>query len=267
MTKIDDNNYELWLLSYAEEKLNDKERVLVEAWLATHPIQAEELTLYMDAPQIEQNADIRYNGTIPGTTRPIWGAMLRWSAAAAVVLLLSLPAMRQQPIEQSHPMIAQTEIFETKATDIKESIDTIGPIIPTESIKSIQPSPSIAYIPKQSSDEDVHAIATAQTIPSNLTIDSFPATPNVINTTTLVAIEEHHNQTTTIENTNTLVAEETSNWGDLLLASNNSLHNELRRTTLGRLVSNRLPNNEQLLDKVVDPTNESIERLRKKINK
>ena len=46
MTTIDNNNYELWLLRYAEQELSPKERVEVEQWLAGHPDAAEELALY-----------------------------------------------------------------------------------------------------------------------------------------------------------------------------------------------------------------------------
>ena len=46
MTTIDNNNYELWLLRYAEGDLTATEREAVEAWLADHPEAAEELALY-----------------------------------------------------------------------------------------------------------------------------------------------------------------------------------------------------------------------------
>ena len=49
MTTIDNNNYELWLLRYAEGELTVAECEAVEAWLASHPEAAEELALYSEA--------------------------------------------------------------------------------------------------------------------------------------------------------------------------------------------------------------------------
>ena len=87
---IDNNNYELWLLRYAEGNLAAEERAAVEAWLADHPAAAEELALYNEAPRLERNESIRYKAPV----RPFRPAIMRWSAAAAVVVALMMPALR-----------------------------------------------------------------------------------------------------------------------------------------------------------------------------
>ena len=58
MTTIDSNNYELWLLRYAEGELDAAERKSVEAWLASHPDAADELTLYLEAPRLERDDSV-----------------------------------------------------------------------------------------------------------------------------------------------------------------------------------------------------------------
>lgn len=112
MMNINDNNYELWLLRYAEQELSSAERAEVERWLATHPEAAEELALYSEAPRLERNAEVRYVATALQHTEqhtdrsPLWGAAWRWAAAAAVVLALMLPALRSVPAPSPLPLMA-----------------------------------------------------------------------------------------------------------------------------------------------------------------
>ncbi len=63
MATIDNNNYELWLLRYAEGELTDSERNEVEAWLQSHPEAAEELALYNEAPRLERDDTVTYAAT------------------------------------------------------------------------------------------------------------------------------------------------------------------------------------------------------------
>ncbi len=166
---INDNNYELWLLRYAEQELTRTERAEVEQWLASHPGAAEELALYNEAPRLERNKEVAYGATSLQHTTPMWGAALRWAAAAAVVLALMIPALRtntsspaprliadnnatpepQESMEPAEPM----EILEPavnprkKATIIakadiaqpftQQSIETPAPIEQTEPIVSL----------------------------------------------------------------------------------------------------------------------------------
>lgn len=91
MITIDNNNYELWLLRYAEGDLTADECKAVEQWLESHPEAAEELALYNEAPRLEKDESVRYTAAIPQKTMPLWPALLRWSAAAAVVAALMVP--------------------------------------------------------------------------------------------------------------------------------------------------------------------------------
>ena len=70
MTTIDNNNYELWLLRYAEGELTAAECKAVEAWLASHSEAAEELALYSEAPRLERDESVRYAGAL---LPPWWG--------------------------------------------------------------------------------------------------------------------------------------------------------------------------------------------------
>ena len=87
MVTIDDSNYELWLLRYAEQELTAEERKTVEAWLAEHSEAVMELTLYNEAPRLQRDESIKYHSH----TKPLWPVLLHWSAAAAVVAALIIP--------------------------------------------------------------------------------------------------------------------------------------------------------------------------------
>ncbi|MBR6292068.1 MAG: hypothetical protein IKR33_04620 [Bacteroidales bacterium] len=90
---INNDNYELWLLRYAEQELTEAERKEVEQWLATHPEAADEVALYAEAPRLESDADIHCEAPIPLHSEPLWPVAIRWTAAAAVVAALMVPAM------------------------------------------------------------------------------------------------------------------------------------------------------------------------------
>ena len=94
MEKINDTNYELWLLRYAEQELTAEERVAVEQWLEVHPEAAEEMALYNEAPRLEKDESVHYVAAVPQHTLPLWPAVVRWSAAAAVVAALMVPVAR-----------------------------------------------------------------------------------------------------------------------------------------------------------------------------
>ena len=87
MVTIDDNNYELWLLRYAEQELTAEERETVEAWLAEHSEAVKELALYNEAPRLQRDESIKYYAH----TKPLWPVLLHWGAAAAVVVALIIP--------------------------------------------------------------------------------------------------------------------------------------------------------------------------------
>ena len=109
MTTIN-NNYELWLVRYADGDLNADEREAVEMWLATHPEAAEELRLYSEAPRLQRDESVRYGAVLRHHTLPLWTSGWRWAAAAAVLLLLLSPVAlhlfrgTEQPVQVAQTM-------------------------------------------------------------------------------------------------------------------------------------------------------------------
>lgn len=102
MTTIDSNNYEVWLLRYAEGELDAAERESVEAWLASHPDAADELTLYLEAPRLERDDSFSFAAPLRHS-RPLWPVILRWSAAAAVLAAVILPLTVRRPSHNAVP--------------------------------------------------------------------------------------------------------------------------------------------------------------------
>lgn len=125
---IDDSNYELWLLRYAEQELTAEERKTVEAWLAEHTEAVMELTLYNEAPRLQRDESIKYHSY----TKPLWPVLLHWSAAAAVVAALIIPvALIKQENEVVVPQVAQvrrTETFVPVADTSKAFVNNMKPI-------------------------------------------------------------------------------------------------------------------------------------------
>ena len=93
METINDNNYELWLVRYADGDRTVAECEVVEAWLQEHPAAAEELALYGEAPRLKRDESVHYAAPVVQPSRPLWPAGWRWAAAAAVALLLLTPAV------------------------------------------------------------------------------------------------------------------------------------------------------------------------------
>lgn len=94
MTNINDNNYELWLLRYAEGELTENECAELERWLYTHPKAAEELSLYNESPRLQRDENIRFVNVPRHQTHSLWQVAWRWVAAASVVLALTVPGLR-----------------------------------------------------------------------------------------------------------------------------------------------------------------------------
>lgn len=181
MATIDNNNYELWLLRYAEGELTDSERLEVEDWLADHPEAAEELALYNEAPRLEANPTVTYTAASPQRMRPLWSAAWRWSAAAAVLIALMLPALRMgtmDTLEPQQPLLATTTI---PATPEIPEIQNTPNARTTPSIPKNQITPtSIETI------EAITTIATIDTIPTIDTIETNDLTPTFIPSTSLI---------------------------------------------------------------------------------
>ncbi len=218
MATIDNNNYELWLLRYAEGELTDSERLEVEAWLQSHPEAAEELALYNEAPRLECDENVRYTRLSPLAPQdhlsPLapqdhlspftfhlspftfhlspftfhlspftfhLSPLLRWSAAAAVLIALMLPALRMgtmDTLEPQQPLLATTTI---PATPEIPEIQTTPNALTTPSIPKNQITPtSIETI------EAITTIATIDTIPTIDTIETNDLTPTFIPSTSLI---------------------------------------------------------------------------------
>ncbi len=122
---INDDNYELWLLRYAEQELTDAERREVEQWLAVHPEAAEELALYGEAPRLEKDEGVKYAAVPLQRSVPLWPAVAQWAAAAAVVAALMVPAMRSALVPEAAPI----QVAEALITPSKPSL--ASPTSPT----------------------------------------------------------------------------------------------------------------------------------------
>lgn len=242
MTTIDNNNYELWLLRYAEGDLNAGERAAVESWLSSHPDAAELLTLYNEAPRLEKDESVRYGATPLHRPMPLWPAVLRFGAAAAVVLLLMLPAMRMGIMDTMEAPLFVAEnrpVAETPQQQQQQQLPVVQPVS--------RPVPSIASIP---------SIAA---IPSIETDTSTPVAPAPIETDMLIAFEDDPAEAAPIESWNLIVYDRSADWGDMLLAANDAYHEALNEHPLGRLVSRTLPDSRQLEEAVVAPLRQRLD--------
>ena len=122
---INDDNYELWLLRYAEQELTDAECREVEQWLAVHPEAAEELALYNEAPRLEKDERVKYAAVPLQRSVSLWPAVAQWAAAAAVVAALMVPAMRSALVPEAAPI----QVAEAPITPSKPSL--ASPTSPT----------------------------------------------------------------------------------------------------------------------------------------
>ena len=121
---INNDNYELWLLRYAEQELTEAERAEVEQWLAAHPEAAEALALYNEAPRLTIDESVKAPA-LPQHSISLWPIVLRWTAAAAVVAALMIPATRSTVEPSVEPtLVANLDSLET--TDNIEPIDNLA---------------------------------------------------------------------------------------------------------------------------------------------
>lgn len=251
MTTIDNNNYELWLLRYAEDELTAVERETVEAWLADHPEAAEELALYSEAPRLERDETVRYAAVPQQSTEPLWPALLRWSAAAAVVVALMVPALRMGSMDTlerpAAPLMAEAGEMDT--TEAMEEI-------PERMVK--QPTNSLHTM--------IAAVPSIDSIPSIPSIDTIIAIPiEIIETNSLIAFEESPAKATLVETGSLIAYDRSADWGDMLLAANDAYREGLSEYPMGRVVSRALPDSRQLAENFVEPLREKIDNIKSKI--
>lgn len=241
MTTIDNNNYELWLLRYAEGELNAEERAAVDTWLENHPEAAEELALYREAPKLERDEDVRYGAEPQRYTAPLWPRMLRCGAAAAVVMVLMTPAMRMGTMER---MVVATAVAESRTMDTlqqrAENVETSMPVRPKE---------TATMADALASAEETEATEGAEE----------PMATAPIETNMLIAFEDDPAEAAPIESWNLIVYDRSADWGDMLLAANDAYHEVLNEHPLGRLVSRTLPDSRQLEEAVVAPLRQRLD--------
>ena len=251
MTTIDNNNYELWLLRYAEGELTAAEREAVETWLASHPEAAEELALYGEAPRLERDETVRYAAVSQQHTAPLWPAFLRRSAAAAVVVALMVPALRMGSMDTlerpAAPLMAEAGEMDT--TEAMEEI-------PERMVK--QPTNSLPAM--------IAAVPSIDSIPSIPSIDTIIAIPiEIIETNSLIVFEESPAKATLVETGSLIAYDRSADWGDMLLVANDAYREGLSEYPMGRVVSRALPDSRQLAENFVEPLREKIDNIKSKI--
>lgn len=142
---IDKNNYEQWLVRYSDGSLTAAERATVEQWLETHPDATADLAFYLDAPCLDKNESVHYAGPMPATSRPLWPAIIRWSAVAAVLVGMILPLAIHQndavmPIETAE--VRQVPMLHDGVTKTQMQVEPIAEqepyIAPQDDILKVQ---------------------------------------------------------------------------------------------------------------------------------
>lgn len=173
MTTINENNYELWLLRYAEQELTAQEQEAVEQWLAQHPEAAEELALYNAAPRLQRDETIHYAAR-PRQASTLWPVVRRWAAAAivAAVLLTSVLLFLRKPATErsaTGPLVAKTQ----------PTVNTHPSIQPQPKDQpTMQPQPQTLPTTKpQSQGKASRAESNSGVDPSSV-VEAIPATNN-----------------------------------------------------------------------------------------
>ena len=230
-TKIDNTNYELWLLRYAEGDLGADERAAVEAWLAGHPEAAAELSLYREAPRLERDQSVRYVATPlqptapqPAAPRPLWPLLARWSAAAAVIAALMLPALRMgglatlPPQEEAPQMIAEATLPAT----VKEQAKTLTTKKNPEKLKRLEKLEILEILENPAPQKTKDSLSP---VPS-------PTAP--LPSTNLIALEDASPEADVWPSLSLIDYDHSVDWGDLLLAANDTFRESIAK------VKNRL---------------------------
>ena len=260
-TKIDNTNYELWLLRYAEGDLGADERAAVEAWLAGHPEAAAELSLYREAPRLERDQSVRYVATPlqpttpqptaprlerdqsvryvatplqptapqPAALRPLWPLLARWSAAAAVIAALMLPALRMgglaplPPQEEAPQLLAEA----TPPTAVKEQAKTPTTKKNPGKLKRLEKLERLEILEKP---ERLENPSPQEAKDSLMSVPPHPSIPS----TNLIALEEETLEADVWPSLSLIDYDHSVDWGDLLLAANDTFRESIAK------VKNRL---------------------------
>ena len=265
MESINNNNYELWLVRYADGDLTAAERAAVEQWLEGHPEAAEELKLYGEAPRLEREESVHYAAAVPGRVQLLWPAVLRWSAAAAVVALVAVPLGLWLTNPAEEPLqVAATEMPGSLAKEYGSTVaDTVSPVhevITVVKRHSVSASGSAAcsvaaeqsvdnVITDEPFDDAARCVPTEEPLLAAAEV-SLPAADTALRVPTeepvAVDMEAPGQQLVYVDNLFTVdsgnVVEQR------LLAVNEPIKERLQGTYLGRRLARRMPTGEELLD-------------------
>lgn len=111
---INNDNYEGYLMRYADGELNDKEVAMVEAFLATHPELREELEA-ITAPSLKITPPLvtmpDKKALMQSVVSPISRKAIWRTIAAAVALLLAFGIVLKMGHHQENPIIAKNDVF------------------------------------------------------------------------------------------------------------------------------------------------------------
>ena len=245
METINDNNYELWLLRYAEDELSVAERATVEQWLEGHPEAAEELALYSEAPHLECDESVRYTAPVVQPSRPLWAAGWRWAAAAAVALLLLTPLALWLTSGTGHdaPQVAQTvpqKVVPAQADSITPEHPVATPARslsdrvlggePVETQRPFEPVESLLLMLPEQLEAPLVAEAVESAVEEPAVEEPEAGEPALIYVDNLFTVDS----------------------GDAiqqrLMAVNETLKGRLQGTYLGRRLARRMPTGDELLE-------------------
>lgn len=244
---LNNNNYELWLVRYADGDLSAAERKAVEQWLEQHPEAAEELKLYGEAPRLEREETVHYE---PHTVRvlPFRSSVLRWSAAAAVVALLAVPAVRLFTSQEQSPIeVAQADPEVMPAlTDDSLPVTVEAPAVERKSTMVVSP---------QQESEPLLAEAVEESVPAEIDPEVYvPEEEPLLAEETTTEVQETDMAAPVVEEqqpiyVDNLFSVDSGNFVEQrLLAVNESIKELLQDTYLGRRLARRMPTSDELLD-------------------
>ncbi len=247
METINNNNYELWLVRYADGDLTAAERKVVEQWLEGHPEAAEELKLYGEAPRLERDESVRYAAAVPGRVQPLWPAVLRWSAAAAVLVALVVPTVRLLTPQEQPVVVAQAELEMVPAVvDDTLAVAVEAPAVERKSMVAAHP---------QQEAEPLLAEAVEEVVPEEPEPEVFvPEVEPLLAEEVVTEIEESTMAAPVVEEhqlvyvDNLFVVDSGNVVEQRLLAVNETIKERLQGTYLGRRLARRMPTGEELLD-------------------
>lgn len=254
METINNNNYELWLVRYADGDLTADERKAVEQWLEGHPEAAEELKLYNEAPQLERDESVQYEATVLQPTervRPLWPSVLRWSAVAAVVVLLAIPAVRWLTPQEQPVVMAQAEpeaVPVIAADSLATPVET--PAVERRSMVAARPQPE---------EEPLLAEAVEEVAPEEPEPEVFvPEVEPLLAEEAPVEVKEASTTEPAVEEQqliyvdNLFVVDSGNVIEQRLLAVNENIKERLQSTYFGRRLARRMPTDDELLDYTSD---------------